>query len=123
MKVNRVCNEKRQTTEYNIHVGDQVLAKDMCRNNKTCTTFEQVPYTVISKDGNAVTIKRADGVQRMRKVAHLEKFLPGIAIGDSLHTDLHFEDPPSPPIVPPSVTSQPFTDIPLVPSEPYIQRS
>ena len=75
MKSKEVADVKRKAKDSDILVGDIVLAKNMNRNKKTCPTFEPVPYTVLSKEGNAVTIQRSYGVQRMRNTAHLKKFL------------------------------------------------
>lgn len=67
-------NNKRQSCESNITVGDYVFAKRMKKDNKLCTEFMNEEFVVLSKHGADVTIKSlTSGKEFRRNLAHLKR--------------------------------------------------
>ncbi|PFX28921.1 Uncharacterized protein K02A2.6 [Stylophora pistillata] len=67
------ADKKRNAQESYLAPGDQVLAKQECKN-KSSTPFAPEPYDVITKTGNSVVVESPDGVQLMRNTTHREKY-------------------------------------------------
>lgn len=68
------CDNKRKATESNVKVGDLVLQKNMFKENKLSTTFNQQRFRVVNRNGPVVVIQNEDtGEQYERNVAHIKK--------------------------------------------------
>ena len=78
LKEKEYADKRRRATPSNIMVGDQVLVKQLHRENKLTPTFDPTPYEVIRREGNAVIVQSPNGPQRMRNTAHVKKFIPPI---------------------------------------------
>lgn len=68
------ADKSRSAEPSEIAEGDKVLLKQ-ARENKLSSMFETEPYKVLEKTGNAVILESAEGVTRMRNVAHMKKFI------------------------------------------------
>lgn len=68
------ADRKRQATESNIEVGEKVYVKNMIKENKLSTTFNDAPHTVVNKDGNDVEVVNDENGKRLRRnIVHLKK--------------------------------------------------
>lgn len=63
----------KQAHESIIREGDQVLMRNMVKQNKLSTPFIPVPCTVIKKEGSSVLVETPEGVEYRRSSAHLKK--------------------------------------------------
>ena len=76
------ADRTRSAKKSEIEEGDQVLLKKN-RENKLSPNYEPEPYTVIQKNGSAVTLKSVEGTTKMRNAAHMKHFVqPGISNPD-----------------------------------------
>ncbi len=71
-----LADKRRGAQPSEIEPGDEVLLNQPKRNKLT-PRFEEKPYKVISKDGNAVLIQRGDESVKMRNVAHMKRLHVG----------------------------------------------
>lgn len=76
MKIKRkeYADKKRQAVESTIEVGEKVYVKNMTKENKLTTTFNDTPHTVINKEGADVDlVNYANGQRLRRNVVHLKR--------------------------------------------------
>ena len=66
------ADAKRHAKPSCIDVGDEVLLKQK-KENKLTTEFEHVPYQVIERNGNSVTVQSPGKVQYRRNVTEVRK--------------------------------------------------
>ena len=66
------ADKVRHAENSRVSVGDQVLLHQHKKTNKLATNFEPIPYTVLSKTGNAVLIEGENGVVKMRNAGHMK---------------------------------------------------
>jgi hypothetical protein len=74
MKMKTYADEKRRAKPKELQPGDQVLLKNEQRSNKMTPTYQEQPYEVVEKKGNAVVLKGEDGSVKMRSSAHMKKY-------------------------------------------------
>ncbi|XP_055847378.1 uncharacterized protein K02A2.6-like [Episyrphus balteatus] len=87
-KGKQYSDKRRHAKESDIEVGDEVLAKLMCRVNKLSPVFEPSTYKVIDKKGGDVLIESLDsGKKYRRNISHLQK----INSNNSDETDSQFD--------------------------------
>ena len=72
------ADTRRAARPSTIDVGDQVLVKQD-KHNKLTTTFNPVPHTVISKNGNSTVVQSPSGAQYSRNTSHIKKYTPDIS--------------------------------------------
>lgn len=67
---------KRNAAESDIKVGDEVLAKNMKKQNKLSTNFLKEKFSVIERKGSCCTIKSLEtGKEYERNTSHLKKII------------------------------------------------
>lgn len=68
------ADRKRHATESEIGVGEKVYVKNMTKENKLSTPFNDTPHTVITKNGGDVEVQNDDNGQRLRRnIVHLKR--------------------------------------------------
>ncbi|XP_060808134.1 uncharacterized protein LOC132903569 [Amyelois transitella] len=68
------ADRKRQAKETDIQIGEKVYTKNLIKENKLSTTFNNVPYTVTKQKGNDMEIENEETGQRLRRnVVHLKR--------------------------------------------------
>ncbi|XP_050958284.1 uncharacterized protein K02A2.6 [Labeo rohita] len=71
---NKLYADHRRGAKYSqLEVGDQVLVRQE-KTDKLTTTFNPVPFTVVSRKGNSVTIEDPGGTQYKRNTTFVKKF-------------------------------------------------
>ena len=68
------ADKKRRAQESDLELGDQVLLKQK-KDNKLSTRFESVPYNVSGRYGSEVVVTSPEGVNYMRNVTDVKKYL------------------------------------------------
>ena len=88
MRMMKNANSGRQPS--NIAEGDQVLLQKK-RDNKLCPNYETEPYSVVRREGNALTLQDPHGQMKMRSTGHVRKFVQdnGHTAEDSISFDDH----------------------------------
>lgn len=74
MKGKEYADRKRHAAESTIEIGEKVYVKNMTKENKLSTTFNDAPHTVINKNGNDVEVENDSNGQRLRRnIVHLKR--------------------------------------------------
>lgn len=72
-KAKLYADHRRGAKHSQLDVGDQVLVRQE-KIDKLTTAFSQVPYTIVSRKGNSVTIEDSKGAQYKRNTTFVKKF-------------------------------------------------
>ena len=83
------ADEKRNSKESNLGVGDRVLMQQP-KQNKLSTRFAEKPVTVVEKSGSKVVVESDSGRQYTRNSALLRKFEEPVQ--DTSEVDLEDSD-------------------------------
>ncbi|CAH2208117.1 jg25083 [Pararge aegeria aegeria] len=68
------ADRRRHATESTLQGGEKVYVENMTKDNKLSTMFNDVPHTIINKEGNDVELQNDDSGQRLRRnVVHLKR--------------------------------------------------
>ena len=121
-KNKQYADSRRRARVLDVEARDQVLLKYHQKLSKLTPTYEETPYEVLEKKGNALILKGEDGSVKMRNSAHVKKFekipqhlqlQPDLNLsGDQTQENLSDENvqPPTPEIPEPSEPP----DIPVI---------
>jgi len=90
-KAKLYADNKRNAQHSDIALGDTVLVKQD-KQNKLTTSFNERPFTVVSKNGNSVVVQSPTGEQYSRNTTFVKKFheptvVPETAASDAVHHD------------------------------------
>ena len=125
LKNKQYADSSRRARVLDVEAGDQVLLKYHQKLSKLTPTYEETPYEVLEKKGNALILKGEDGSVKMRNSAHVKKFekipqhlqlQPDLNLSaDQTQENLSDEhvQPPTPEIPEPSEPPKP-PDIPVI---------
>ena len=70
----------RRTENTNIEQGDLILLDNKFRKDKLATNFEEKPYKVIERNGNAVVIENDENGRKMRKTNQMKKYVQNVGL-------------------------------------------
>ena len=80
-----VADQKRGAKESNIRAGDKVLLRQR-KIDKLTPPFNEVPFEVVDKFHDQVTLRSPEGVNYKRNLAHVKKYdtSEGLSVEPSL---------------------------------------
>jgi hypothetical protein len=75
LKSKENADKTRKAEAKDIEEGDKVLLENKSPKNKLATNYEENPYTVIERKGNAVVIENENKGRKMRNTNQMKKFV------------------------------------------------
>ena len=75
LKSKEYADRTRRAENTDIEQGDLILLENKLRKDKLATNFEEKPYKVIERNGNAVVIENDENGRKMRNTNQMKKFV------------------------------------------------
>ena len=73
-------NRTRRTKSSDIEQGDLILLENKFQKDKVATNFEEKPYKVIERNGNAVVVENDENGRKMKNTNQMKKYMQNVGL-------------------------------------------